>query len=300
MNVLENLSDALAAVVERAGPPVVRIEGRRGAPGSGIVWAADGTILTAEHVLERDDDIRVGLADGRVVSGVVIGRDPTTDLALVRVEATGLATPEWRTPEGIRAGHLVVALSRPGNALRAQLGIISAAAPSWRTPAGGELAAYLQPDIEPSWGFSGGLLVDPSGKAIGMTTAGVLRRTALAVPSATLERVATMLLKQGRVPRGYLGIAAYPVRLPKEIREQLGQNRGLIVIGVDPNSPAEQAGLVLGDVVTAIEGTPVRHHGDVAARLGHEMVGKVVTLRIVRAGTPQDLRVTIRERGTAA
>jgi len=301
MNVLESLSDALAAVVERAGATVVRIEGRRGAPGSGIVWSADGAILTAEHVLEReDDDIKVGLADGKVVSAAVVGRDATTDLALLRVEASGLATPEWRSPEGIRTGHVAVALSRPGNAVRAQLGIISAAAPSWRTPAGGELAAYLQPDVEPSWGFSGGLLADVSGKAIGMNTSGIVRRTPLAIPSPTLERVARMLLTQGRVPRGYLGIAAYPVRLPKAAREQLGQNRGLIVIGVDPNSPAEQAGLVLGDVLTAIEGTAVRHHGDVAARLGPEMVGKAVALRIIRAGTVQDLRVTIRERPGAA
>ncbi|HET6946470.1 MAG TPA: trypsin-like peptidase domain-containing protein [bacterium] len=300
MNVLESLSDALAAVVERAGATVVRIEGRRGAPGSGIVWSADGTILTAEHVLERDDDITVGLADGKVVSGAVVGRDSTTDVAVLRAEATGLATPEWRGPEGIGTGHVAVVLSRPGNAVRAQLGIISAAAPSWRTPAGGELAAYLQPDVGPSWGFSGGLLVDASGKAIGMTTSGILRRTPLAIPAPTLERVARMLLTQGRVPRGYLGIAAYPVRLPKEIREQLGQGRGLIVIGVDPGSPAEQAGLVLGDVVTAIEGAAVRHHGDVAARLGPEIVGKVVSLRIVRAGVPQDLRVTVRERGPAA
>lgn len=300
MNVLEQLSESLAAVVERVGPSVVRVEGRRGAPGSGAVWSADGVIVTADHVLEREDDIEVGLADGTTTPATVIGRDPTTDIALLRVSASALAVPQWRSLEGLRAGEVTLALSRPGNALRVQLGILNAVAPSWRTRAGGEIARYLQPDLVPSWGFSGGLLVDGSGRAVGMTTAVLVRRTPLAVPFPTLEKVAATLIARGRIPRGYLGIAAYPIRLPKGIREQLGQHRGLIVIGVDPGSPAEQAGVVLGDVVTSIEGAPVQHHGDVAARLGPEMVGKAVRLGIVRGGAAAELRATIRERGSAA
>lgn len=136
------------------------------------MWAADGAIATADHVVERDDDIRIGLADGRVVAATLAGRDPTTGVALLRAEAGGLAVPQWHGAEGIRAGNVVLALSRPGNTVRAQLAVVSAARPSWRTPSGGEVTAYLQTDLEPSWGFSGGLLVDASGKAIGMNTIG--------------------------------------------------------------------------------------------------------------------------------
>lgn len=298
MDVMESLSQSLAGAVEQAGQSVVRVEARRGAPGSGIVWSADGAIVTAEHVLERDDDIRVGLPDGREVAASVSGRDATTDVALLRAEAPGLPPVNWGDLSGARVGQLVLALSRPGRTVRAHLGIISALGDSWRTPSGAEIDRYLQADVDVRWGFSGGLLVTQGGRGLGMTTAGLLRRTApsLAIPFPTLEKVVDALRAHGRIRRGYLGIGAQPVRLPSNVGKRVGQPGGVMIMTVEPGSPADQSGLVLGDVVLAIDGAPVRHHGDIAARLGPDAIGRSVTARILRAGAVQDVAITVGER----
>ncbi len=292
----ESVSQSLAAAVEAVGQSVVRVDARRGRPGSGLVWSAEGVIVTADHVLERDEDVRVALADGTLVNATIAGRDPTTDVAVLRAEASGLTPPSWRAVDGARVGHLILALSRPGRTVRARLGIISALGERWRAPSGAELDSYVQPDVEVSWGFSGGALVDSSGKVFGMTTAGLLDRTPLAIPRATVEKVATQLLSDGRIRRGYLGIGSHPVRLPAALREQLGQRTGLIVIAVEPGSPAERSGLTLGDVLLAVEGASLRHPGDIAARLGPEAVGKSLAVRILRGGVLQDLSITVGER----
>lgn len=297
MQLSRQLSQELASAVETAGAAVVRVDARRGPGASGLVWAPDGLVVTADHVVERDDDVRLGLADGQVVSATVLGRDPMTDVALLRAEGSGLTPPAWADLSALRVGHLVVALSRPGRSVRAHLGIVSALGESWRSPAGAEPDdRYIEADVEMSWGFSGGLLVDPSGKAIGMTTAGLRRRTPVVLTQPTLAKVAEALRVHGRIRRGYLGIGAHPVRLPQEIQSRLGQRSGLIVISVEPGSPAERSGLVLGDVVVAVEGAPVRHPGDIAARLGPDTVGTTLTIRILRGGELRDLSVSVGER----
>lgn len=296
MDSVEEMSRSLAAAVEAVGQSVVRVEARRGSPGSGLVWAAEGSVVTADHVVERDEDVRVGLPDGSVVAASVVGRDPTTDVAVLRAEATGLTQPSWGTLDGVRVGHLVLALSRPGRSVRARLGIISALGEAWRAPSGAEFDHYVQPDVEVSAGFSGGALVDPSGKVLGLTTAGLLNRTPLAIPHPTLEKVVGALLLEGRIRRGYLGIGSHPVRLPAALREQLSQRLGLIVVAVEPGSPAERSGLILGDVVVTVDGAPLRYPGEIAARLGADAVGKSMALRILRGGVLQDVTVTVGER----
>lgn len=296
MDALQSLSQSLAAAVESVGRSVVRVEARRGRPGSGLVWSAEGSIVTADHILERDEDIRVALADGTVVDATLAGRDPTTDVAVLRAEGSGWTPAPWAPLDGVRVGHLVLALSRPGRTVRARLGIISALGEKWRAPSGAELDHYVQPDVEVSRGFSGGALVDGNGKVLGMTTTGLLERTPLAIPRITLQTVASQLLLEGRIRRGFLGIGSHPVKLPAAVREQLGQRAGLIVVAVEPGSPAERSGLTLGDVLVAIDGAPVHHPGDVAARLGTETVGKSLAVRILRGGVLQDLSVTVGER----
>jgi S1-C subfamily serine protease len=213
----------------------------------------------------------------------------------LRTEATGLMPPPWASLDGVRVGHLIVALSRPGRTIRARLGVINALGEKWRAPSGAELDHYVEADVEVSWGFSGGALVDVTGKVLGMTTTG-LNRAPLAIPQAVLQGVAAQLLSAGRIRRGFLGIGSHPVRLPAAVREQLGQRSGLIVVAVEPGSPAERGGLTLGDVLIAVDGAPLRHPGDVAARLGSDAVGKALAIRILRGGVLQDLSVTVGER----
>jgi len=295
MQTLKEISSGIAGVVEQAGPWVVRIEAGRRFPGSGIVWAADGTIVTADHVIEQEDEIRVGLPDGQLVAATLAGRDPGTDLAVLRAQASGLSVPSW-SDGAAKVGQLVVALARPGRTVRARLGIISAVGEAWRTPMGGELDRYLEADMTPGFGFSGGMLVDTDGRVLGMNTAGLLRRAALTVPVPTLRKVVGMLLAHGKIRRGYLGIGAHPVRLPAGLEQQVGQRVGLIVVSVESGSPAERGGLGLGDVIVAVDGTLVRSHDDVAAQLTSEKVGASLRIRLVRGGAVKELSVTVAER----
>lgn len=296
MQSLSEISGEMAGIVEKVAPAVVRVEARRRVPGSGIAWAADGLIVTADHVIEREDDIHIGLADGRVVGATLVGRDPTTDVAVLRAQASGLAAPEWSDGARAKVGQLVLALGRPGRTVRARLGMISAFGDAWRAPAGGEIDRYLEADVAVTFGFSGGPLVDATGTVLGMNTAGLLRDAALAVPVPTLQRVVGALQAHGRIRRGYLGIGAHPVRLPAASRQEPGRETGLIVVSIEPGSPAERGGLLIGDIIVAIGGAPVRHHDDVQARLPAESIGTQVRLGIIRGGAPRDLSVIVGER----
>jgi len=295
METAQGISKTLADAAESVGRSIVRVEGRRGRPGSGLVWSADGTIITADHVLERDEDIRVALPDGAEVQATIAGRDAATDIALLRTDAKGATPVPWASLDGARVGQLILTLSRPGRTVRARLGVINALGEKWRAPSGAELDHYVEADVEVAWGFSGGALVDLGGKVLGMTTTG-LNRAPLAIPQASLQTVAAQLLSAGRIRRGFLGIGSHPVRLPAAVREQLGQRLGLIVVAVEPGSPAERGGLTLGDVLVAIDGAPLRHPGDVAARLGSEAVGAALAVRILRGGALQELSITVGER----
>jgi len=296
VEVLSNLSDALAETVATASPGVVRIEGRDRVPASGIVWSADGVIVTAHHVVERDENISVGLPDGQTVPATLAGRDPTTDLAVLRIQNPELMPAAWAEPDGLRVGHLVLALGRPGEVIRATLGIVSALGEGWRTPVGGRVDRYLQTDVAMYPGFSGGPLIDVTGQVLGVNTSALLRGISLTVPTPTVRRVVDTLLTQGRIRRGYLGVGAQPVRLPEALGQQLGQETGLLLVSVDAGSPAEQSGLLLGDTLVALDGELLRHLDDLLAVLTSDRVNTGVPVRLVRGGQVQDLTVTIGER----
>lgn len=296
MEVVSEVSNALAGIVERAAPSVVRVEAGRRVPGSGIVWAADGTVVTADHVIEREDEIRVGLPDGQTLAATLVGRDAGTDVAVLRAQASGLAVPPWSRVDQVKTGQLVVALGRPGRTVRARLGIISAVGEGWRSAAGGEIDRYLEADVNAGFGFSGGPLVDLTGGVLGMSTTGLLRHTALAVPVPTLRRVVDALMAHGRIRRGYLGVGSHPVRLPAALEQQIGQKLGLIVVSVEPGSPAERGGILQGDVIVSTAGKAVRHHDDIAARLTAEVVGTPMQVRLIRGGAVRELSITVGER----
>ena len=294
--VLSSLSDALAATVQAASAGVVRVEGRSRLPASGIVWSPDGVIVTAHHVVERDDNIGVGLPDGHTVPATLVGRDPSTELAVLRAQATGLTPPAWTESDGLRVGHLVLALGRPGPSVLATLGIVSALGQGWSTPIGGRLDRYLQTDVTMYPGFSGGPLVDVEGRVVGLNSSALLRGITLTIPTPTLDRVVDTLLAHGRIRRGYLGVGAQPVRLPEAPATQLDQETGLLLVSVVPGGPAEQGSLFLGDIIVSLAGRPVRHLDDLLSLLGEAQVGIPASVRIVRGGQLQELSVIIGER----
>jgi S1-C subfamily serine protease len=293
-----DLSNQLAAAVERAAPAVVRVDGRRRGPSSGIAVRADGLIVTAHHVLEWDEGIEVTLADGAALAATLVGRDPTTDLAVLRVAASGLAAPAWsETPP--RVGQLVLAVGRSAYGLRAAHGIVSATGGAWRTPGGGLVDRYLESDVPVFAGYSGSLLVDPTGAAVGLNNAGVVRGSGVALPPATLLRVVDALAAHGHVRRGFLGVGTMPVRLGPAQDAALGQEAGLMVTSVQAGTPAAQSGVLLGDVLLSFDGGALARPRDLLARLDEGSVGRTVTLRVLRAGRPQDLALTVGSRGAS-
>ena len=294
-SVIENMSNELAKMVELAGPGVVRVEGRRRMPASGIIWSKDGVIVTAHHVLEREDRLRVGFGGEEKIDAQLVGRDPSTDLAVLKTEQKGLTPADWAELEGLKVGHLVLALGRPGRTVQATLGIVSALGTNWRTAGGGMVDRYLQTDVVMYPGFSGGALVDVQGKVLGLNTS-ALGAVSLTIPTLTVRRVAQALLTDGKVRRGYLGVGVQPVRLPDALVENLGQETGLILVSVEPGSPADKGGLTLGDSLLSLDGNPLRRLDELLDLLSHDLVGREVALRILRAGEAREVKVKIGER----
>jgi len=286
------ISEWLATLAEQGGRSVVRVDGRR-APSSGVVWSADGVVITADHNLEWDEDLAVGLPDGRTVAARLLGRDPTTDLAALRVDEPGLVAPAWADADALEVGHLLVGLTRPGRTVRAGLGLLSRAAEGFRTSAGGRVDRYLETDLPLHPGFSGGLVLDLAGRPLGMASAGLVRDAAMLVPAATLRRVAAALVAHGGVRRGFLGVATFPVRLPASLEKRVGQAGALVLTAVEDNGPASRAGLLLGDVLLSLEGKPLGHVGDLLPLLEEERIGATVPARLLRAGEVRELPVTI-------
>ena len=294
---LEDLSRALAAAVESGGRSVVRVEGRRRLPASGIAWSEDGVVVTAHHTLERDEGIVVGLADGTEAAASLVGRDPSTDLAVLRVQGQRLEAANWAEESSARVGHIILALGRPGATVLATQGIISALGEAWRTPGGGSVDRFFQTDVVMYPGFSGGPLVDASGRTLGLNTSALARGISLTIPGATLRRVTEALLRHGRIQRGYLGVGAQPVRLPEDVAAKAGQASGLMLASVEPDSPAGKGGLLLGDVLISLDGEPLRGMEDLLNALGSDRVGKTVEVGLLRGGQMSSVKVRLEERG---
>jgi len=295
-NFAQELSDSLAGVVEKGGNSIVRVEARNGPPASGIIFSEDGVIVTTSHAVEREDNLEVGLPDGSTVSATLSGQDQATDLAVLKVDAKGLTALEWGTLDGLKVGHLVVSLARPGRSTRAALGIVGALGPEWRAPTGGKLDRYVQADVQLHPGYSGGALVDLQGKALGLQSAGLLRRHSLAIPASNVRRVVKSILEHGTVKRGFLGVGVYPVRLPEALAKQVQQEAGALVLSVQAGSAAEKAGLTQGDVLISIDGHAVGHPGELSALLDEEKVGREITAKVGRAGQLHELKITVGSR----
>ncbi len=295
MSTLVDLSQGMGNVVERTGAAVVRVEARRRFPASGFAWSEDGLIVTAHHILKRDNKIKVGLADGTVTSAELVARDPSTDLALLRVDDIQMIPLEEAAAADVKVGNLVMALARPGKSVQATLGIVSAVGPGWRTRHGGQADKFIQTDVLMYPGFSGGPLVTAGGALVGLNSSALMHGVSVTLPVSTLKRVINALLQHGRVRRGYLGVSTQVVRLQDAVQKALGQKSGLLIVAVEPGSPAEQAGLTIGDTIVKIGSTLVSRHDDLLAELMQSDIDEKIPVAIVRGGEVQTLNVKIGE-----
>jgi S1-C subfamily serine protease len=300
---LSNLSDELANAVERSGRSIVTVSARARQAASGIVWrvqAGEAIILTADHVVERDEDIGVTLPSGQEVRAQIVGRDPSTDLAALRVTGADLGNlVAAETAGDPKIGHLVLAIGRPGpSGLRASLGVVSYVEGPRRSWRGGELDAIIYADLTLYPGFSGGPLVDLSGRVVGLNSSRLTREGSTAIPVATLRRVADTLLAHGRVRRGYLGVGTQQVPLAAALAQKAGvsQDVALLVISIEAGSPADQGGLLVGDQIVALGGQPVTDASSLRAQLGADRVGQPLAVKVIRGGEARELSVAVGER----
>jgi S1-C subfamily serine protease len=296
MTTVMDLSSALASAVERAARSVLAVHGRPRLPSTGVLWRA-GLVVTANHTVEPDREVTLTAPDGRTVSARVAGRDPGLDIAVLQAEVDGVPAVDIGDDGALRIGHLVLAV---GAGPRASAGIGSALdLRGGRLPRAGEMLAV---DLALYPGFSGGPLIDVLGRVVGITTSGASRHLQCAIRATAVARLADLVLRGGRIPRPYLGVATQPVALPDQLRERLGlaQRTAVIVVNVEADSPAGSAGLTIGDVIVSIAGHTIAEPGDLVAVLQPDRVGGAVTLTILRGGEPRELPVTVGERPSRA
>ena len=291
------LSQNLADAVEKAGRAVVAVNARHRIASSGVHWRS-GVIVTADHTVRRDEEITVTLPDNRKVAAKLVGRDSSTDLAVLKLEDVDIPTAEIGDTELLKVGHMVLAVARPGESgLSASWGVVSAKGGAGRNWCGGQIDSFLRLDLSLYPGFSGGALVDASGTVVGINTSGP-RNMVLAIPVDVVNRVIETLLEKGRIARGYLGLGMQPVVFPDTFKSALNLSSagGVIVVNVEPNGPADRAGVLIGDVLLEFDDTPVSDTADVQAVLSPESVGKTFRVQMIRGGARVEVAIAVSER----
>jgi S1-C subfamily serine protease len=291
------LSNNLADVVEQAGRSVVIVNGRSRMSSSGVHWR-QGIIVTADETIKRSEDITITLPDGRTLPATLVGRDPSTDIAILKLQDIELPVAEIGEASLLKVGHMVLAVGRSSESgLSASMGVVSALGGSWRSSYGGLIDQFVRLDLNLYPSIEGGPLVEATGRVVGITVSGP-RRTVLSIPASTINRVVDQLLSKGHIARGYLGLGMQPVRLPETLKNTLNLSSvgGVIVVNVESDGPADKSGMLIGDVLVAIDGTPVSDTGDIQAMLGSHSVGKILNVQIVRGGTLVEVALTVGER----
>lgn len=290
---ITDLSDGLASLVERAGPSVLGIGGT-----TGIAWTTDLAITSASSLRCHGDTVEVRLPEGGVTEGSLLGSDPASDLAVVRVRQGGL-TPIARRDDGksARVGEVVLALGRPGRAIRASQRIVGLVGKDVRARRGLVLRDYVEMDRGFPEGFVGGPVVDASGALVGLGTDRVIRGADLAMTSAQLAPIVDQIVKDGRPKLGWLGVAVQPARLPDRLATDVPALSGALLTAIEKSGPADTAGLGVGDVVVGLDGSVVEGPDALLALL-RNLAEKTVTLRLVRGGavTTLDATVGVRKR----
>ena len=293
---LAALSEQLADAVASAGAALVAVHARPRLPSTGVHWK-DGVVVTTDGTIRRDDDITVTLPDGRRIPATLAGRDRGTDLAVLRIDPGSLPVAQLGDPATLRPGHLVLALARlDDGGPRAAFGAVSATGGKWRCWRGGEIDRWLQSDLTIYPGFGGGPLVDSAGRIHGVNSGGLSRPLATTIPVATVNRVVGQLLERGYVARGWIGAAMQPVRFDLTRRQEMKHDGGLLLLSVEPDSPAASAGLFIGDVIVAVDGRALEDFDQLLDLLGGDVVGRTLRLEVVRGGQQVSADVLIGER----
>jgi S1-C subfamily serine protease len=281
-HILSSLSSALAETIARAAPAIVSVHSHR-ARATGFVWKT-GLVVTADEALADEGEIEIQFADGSRRPATVVGRDHTTDIALLRVE--GDVAPVKLSTGSPALGSLAVIVAADRGAPTARLGVVALSGPAWRSLRGGEIDARIELDVLLRHNQQGGLALNAAGEPFGMAVLGP--RRVLTIPAATIERVATQLEKSGRIARGYLGVGLQPVRLDDGL--------GAMVMNVDKAGPSAAAGIRQGDVIIAVNGEKLSGVRALSRGLGPQSVGTEVELTVHRGGEPLNFKVTVGER----
>ena len=293
---LVEFSQQLANTVEKAGQSVVSVlEGGR-AGVSGTVWR-EGIAVAVDHTIQGLEEVTAILPSGKETKASVIGRDPGTDIALLKLP-TDIAAAALADDSSARPGEIVLSVGRRGTeGLAATYGLISAIGGPWRTSSGGRVDRWFRLDLNPFPGFSGGPIINASCEVLGIATSGP-RRSAAVVPAATVNRIVDQLLKHGRTVRGYIGIGVQPVAFPEDAWQKLGISggRGLLIIAVAPDTAATESGLMVGDVIVSIDGKTLQSGASLQSILDGENVGKSVSFGVVRGGQLLQIAVIVREK----
>lgn len=295
---LIELSNALAQTTDRAAASVVAIHTEARGSSSGVIWR-EGVIVTAEHALRRDEEIQATLPDGRVVPATLAGRDPSTDLAVLKCAEAGNHFIERGDASSAKPGSITLVVGRTrASGPVAALGVVSLVVAERRTWTGSSLAPYIRLDVGLQPTAVGGAVVDAYGKVLGIASPRFARFGAIAIPAATVDHVVETLLKKGRIPRGYLGVALQPVRLPEELRKSLQhkEKTAAIILEVEPDGPAHKAGIVIGDILVSLAGESISRPENVQPHLQPQNIGKSLPAKIIRGGAVKDVSISVGER----
>ena len=293
------LSQELANVIEKVSGSVVAVHGGGRLGASGIQWRP-GLIVTVSHAIRRDEQLSITLPDQNSASAALVGKDASTDVALLKIEKAGaLATISTTSTDGLKVGHLVLAVGRSHlGHVGASSGIVARLGGEWQTWRGGAIDRLLRPDIRLYPGQSGSALVNSQGQVLGMNTSALARMAAITVPAATVERVVDELLEHGHIRRPYLGLAMQGVAVPDDVSKKLKLESpaALLVVHVEPEGPANKAGVMLGDVILRVQNRATGDPSIVHDALRALRPGEQARLTVLRGGEQRELAVSVGDR----
>jgi S1-C subfamily serine protease len=293
---LAQFSNALAARAEAAKSAVVAIRLAHERHITGMLWPA-GVVVASEQSLPRKEEFELVVPSGAVVTAKLAGRDPSTNVAILRPDGP-IAAPATRAGVA-RTGAIALAIGADGTGgASARLGLVNLAGPEWHSSRGGRIDRRIVLDVELARREEGGPVFDATGNTLGMSTFGP-RGQVLVIPTATIERVVPQLAKDGRIARGWLGVALQAVAVPDALRETADQSSGLMVMSVIEDGPAAQAGILPGDIILSVDGTSAVRFRKIARHFGADSIGRKADLRLIRSGAVMTVQTTIAERSAA-